>query len=150
VDIATAAVKLLHAAEHSGEEEVEIPVVQPPGERQKQRRERLEGDRGERVRSARDDAPRASAKKKPRGRKPGFEVTRLFVGAGRKVGVRPTDIVGAIANEAGIDARTIGSIEIADRFSLVEVPEDAADDIIAALGASTIKGKRVVVRRDRS
>jgi len=58
--------------------------------------------------------------------------------------------VGAIANEAGIDSRDIGAIEIADRFSLVEVPGNAVDDIIRALQNTTIRGKRVMARRDRA
>jgi ATP-dependent RNA helicase DeaD len=76
-------------------------------------------------------------------------VTRVYVGAGRKAGIRPGDLVGAIANEARIDSRSIGAIEVADRFSLVEVPEAMADQIIDALRNTTIKGKRVSVRRDR-
>ncbi|MQA24586.1 MAG: hypothetical protein GEU94_03760, partial [Micromonosporaceae bacterium] len=43
----------------------------------------------------------------------------------------------------------IGAIEIADRFSLVEVPEDAADEVIAALRRTTVKGKKATVRRER-
>ncbi len=77
-------------------------------------------------------------------------MTRLYVGAGRKAGIRPGDLVGAIANEMGIDSSAIGAIEIADRFSLVEVPEEIADDIIGALRGTTIKGKRVTARRERS
>ena len=76
-------------------------------------------------------------------------MTRVYVGAGRKSGVRPGDLVGAIANEAGVDSSNIGAIEIADRFSLVEVPERMAERIIDALRSTTIKGKRVPVRRDR-
>jgi ATP-dependent RNA helicase DeaD len=57
--------------------------------------------------------------------------------------------VGAIANEAGIDSSAIGAIQIADRFSLVEVPQEIVEDIIGALRGATIKGKRVTVRRDR-
>ncbi|MBK5188263.1 MAG: DbpA RNA binding domain-containing protein, partial [Gemmatimonadaceae bacterium] len=76
-------------------------------------------------------------------------ITRLYIGAGRKAKVRPGDLVGAIANEAGIDAGAIGAVQITDRYSLVEVPEEIADDVIAALQATTIKGKRVQVRRDR-
>ena len=78
-----------------------------------------------------------------------WDVTRLYIGAGRKAGVRPGDLVGAIANEAGVDSSAIGAIEISDRFSLVEVPEEIAEDIIGALRSTTIKGKRVAVRRDR-
>ena len=76
-------------------------------------------------------------------------MTRLFVGAGRKAGIRPQDLVGAIANESRLSGRQIGAIEIADRFSLVEVPADAADEVVAALRASTIKGKKQTVRLER-
>ena len=51
---------------------------------------------------------------------------RIHVPLGRDAGVRPADLVGAIANEAGIDSREIGAIEITDRFSLVEVPDRSA------------------------
>jgi len=44
----------------------------------------------------------------------------------------------------------IGAIEITDGYSTVEVPEEIAEDIITALRSTTIKGKRVLVRRDRS
>jgi ATP-dependent RNA helicase DeaD len=76
-------------------------------------------------------------------------MTRLFVGAGRAAGIRPKDLVGAIAGESGVTGREIGAIEIADRFSLVEVPEAAADEVIAALKGTTIKGRRPTVRRER-
>ncbi|MFO0397814.1 MAG: DbpA RNA binding domain-containing protein, partial [Gemmatimonadota bacterium] len=80
---------------------------------------------------------------------PSGELTRLFIAAGRNAKVRPADLVGAIANEAGLHAKAIGSIEIADAFSIVEVPSEAADDVIAALRSATIRGRRVLVRRDR-
>jgi ATP-dependent RNA helicase DeaD len=63
--------------------------------------------------------------------------------------MRPADLVGAIANEAGLDSRDIGAIDITDRFSLVEVPEDAAEEVIRALRGTTIRGKKVLARRDR-
>ena len=74
---------------------------------------------------------------------------RLYIGAGREAGVRPQDLVGAITGEAGIAGRDVGAIEIAERFSLVEVPAPAADDVMAALRSSTIKGRRPTVRLDR-
>jgi ATP-dependent RNA helicase DeaD len=77
------------------------------------------------------------------------QMTRLFVGAGRTAGIRPGDLVGAITGEANVGSHLLGAIEIADRFSLVEVPQDMADQIVAALRASTLRGKRVPVRRDR-
>ena len=63
--------------------------------------------------------------------------------------MRPKDIVGAIANEAGIPGHSIGSVDIGEKFSMVEVPESAADKVIRALSRTTIKGQRVSVRREK-
>ncbi|MGQ0767403.1 MAG: DEAD/DEAH box helicase [Gemmatimonadota bacterium] len=82
--------------------------------------------------------------------KPQLEKVRLYVGGGRKIKIRPGDLVGAITGEAGVDSSAIGAIEIFDRHSLVEVPADSAQSIIAALTRATIKGKKLQVRRDRS
>ena len=78
-----------------------------------------------------------------------WDVARLYVCAGRLARVRPGDLVGAIANELQLDASVVGAIQIQDKFSIVEVPDEIADDIIDALRNTTIKGKRVIVRRDR-
>jgi len=77
------------------------------------------------------------------------DVVRLFIGAGRTAGIRPGDLVGAITGEAGINSRELGAIEIADRFSLVDVPASRAEDIMAALRATTVRGNKVSVRLDR-
>ena len=63
--------------------------------------------------------------------------------------MRPGDLVGAITGEAGIESRALGAIEIGDRFSLVEVPEALADEIIVAMRSATIRGKKVQFRRER-
>ncbi|GAA1242834.1 hypothetical protein GCM10009676_30360 [Prauserella halophila] len=76
-------------------------------------------------------------------------MTRLFVGVGRTSGVRPQDLVGAIAGESQLRGRDIGAIDIADRFSLVDVPSGAAEDVIAALKGASIKGRKATVRRER-
>ena len=129
VEVALAAVKLAHEAGGGGADEVEIPEAAPaPGAGPRRR------DAAERTR-------------RPTGA--GGPTTRLYVGAGRNSGVRPQDLVGAIAGETRLSGRDIGAIEIADRFSLVEVPESAAEEVIAALRASTVKGKRATVRRER-
>jgi ATP-dependent RNA helicase DeaD len=75
-------------------------------------------------------------------------MARIFIGAGRMAKMRPTDLVGAIVNEAGIDAGMIGAIEVADRYSIVELPEDLVDRVVTALRKTTIKGKKQTVRRD--
>ena len=75
---------------------------------------------------------------------------RIFVGAGQRAGIRPKDLVGAIANESGLSGRDVGNIEITPNFSLVEVPRHAADEVIRALRGSTIKGRRATIRADRN
>ena len=71
------------------------------------------------------------------------------MGAGRKSKIRPADLVGAIAGESGVPSNVIGAIRVTDNFSVVEVPEPLADEIISAVAGATIRGKKVKVRRDR-
>ena len=80
----------------------------------------------------------------------GGDTVRIFIGAGQRAGIRPKDLVGAIANESGLSGRDVGNIEITPNFSLVEVPRHAADEVIRALRGSTIKGRRATVRADRN
>ena len=61
----------------------------------------------------------------------------------------PGDLVGAIVNEAKVSPRDVGSIQIAERFSLVEVPEAIAEPVMKALRGTMIRGQKVVVRRDK-
>ena len=149
VDIAAAAVKQ-SATEAAGDaDEVEIPTVAQPRERGPKREFVADGA----ARRVSRDGTSGASGPKPAGKKarqaPGWAVAKIYVGAGRKAKVRPGDLVGAIANEMGIDASSIGAIQIWDRHSVVEVPEPMADEIIRTLSATTIKGKRIQVRRDR-
>ena len=89
----------------------------------------------------------AAGSKRPSAR--GGTMVRVYVGAGRSAGLRPADLVGAIANEANISAREIGAIEIEERYSLVEVSDVIAEDAIRALRATSLRGQRVTVRRDQ-
>jgi ATP-dependent RNA helicase DeaD len=73
-------------------------------------------------------------------------MARIYVGAGRDTGIRPSDLVGAIANEAKINSNVIGAIQIEERFSLVDVPEPMVKGIVEILGRTRIKGRRVPVR----
>lgn len=129
-EVALAAVKLAH--ETSGtidEEELPEAELRPADDR---------------------SGPRKASGRDQRRARPGTAgTTRLFVGVGRASGVRPQDLVGAITGESRLSGKDIGAIEIADRFSLVEVPESAADDVIAALRQTSIKGRKATVRRER-
>lgn len=82
-----------------------------------------------------------------RSRGAGGVTARVYVGAGRNAGIRPQDLVGAIAGESGIPGDQIGAIEIADRHSVVELPEEAIEQVIRAMQKSVLKGKKVMVRR---
>jgi ATP-dependent RNA helicase DeaD len=130
MDVAAAAVKQSEARDGGGEDQ-EIPTVV---------------ERPERPQTSRKVATHPGARRSGR---PGFAVARLFIGAGRNSNLRPGDVVGAIANEVGVDSRAVGAIQILERHTIVEVPDEIADEIIVALRAATLRGKRVLVRRDR-
>ena len=132
IEVALAAVKLAHEAAGGADDEQDIPEagVRP--------------DLKTKSRSGPFVKSRPGGRRGPRG-----PVTKVFVGAGREAGIRPQDLVGAITGESRLGGKDIGAIQIADRFSLVEVPADAADEVIAALRGSTIKGKKTTVRRER-
>jgi ATP-dependent RNA helicase DeaD len=75
--------------------------------------------------------------------------SKLFVSLGRKAGVTPGDLVGAITGEAGVKGRDIGAIIVHESYSLVEVPQDKARKIAKALNHCTIRGRKAGVRLDR-
>lgn len=77
-------------------------------------------------------------------------ITRLFVGVGSRDGVRPGDLVGAIAGEANLPGSKIGRIDIRDTFSVVEVHADVAEQVIRAVNGTTLKGRSVRVDYDRA
>jgi ATP-dependent RNA helicase DeaD len=96
--------------------------------------------RGEsrRVEGARDGDSKRSAT-------PEAGMTRLFLSLGRKDHILPKDIVGAIAGEANIPGKTIGAIDIYDKFTFVDVPERDARAVLRAMDGNTIKGKPVQI-----
>ena len=66
---------------------------------------------------------------------------RIEVGRAHKV--KPGNIVGAIANEAGLDSQYIGQIDIQENFSLVDLPRDMPDDVLQDLKNTRICGQRL-------
>ena len=146
ITIAAAAMKLVFRVQGGEREEQDIPAVprRPefnPALRAMQRPGGRPGDRG---------APARPGSRPPQGR-PGrggktAGMARIYIAAGWSSGVTPSDLVGAIANEAKMNSKALGGIEVLDRFSLVEVPEAMASKIIDVLGRTRIKGQKVVVR----
>ena len=93
-----------------------------------------------------DSSPDGPPRKRPRLEGP---TTRLFISVGRKAGVTPGDLVGAITGETGLKGRDIGAITVHETFSLVEVPEDKARKTAKAMNHCTIRGRKASVRLDR-
>jgi ATP-dependent RNA helicase DeaD len=139
--VVAAAVRLAQHAEGAPADEEEIPVISPnPSTRG--------GTRAVRGGATPERGPGRFRGAGGHPLKSG--TTRLFVAAGRATGVRPQDIVGALANESRLSGRDIGTIQIHERHALVEVPESAADDVLRELRGSTmLKGRKANVRRDR-
>ena len=74
-------------------------------------------------------------------------MTRLFINLGKNQNVKPGDILGAIAGESGIPGRLVGSIDMYDKYTFVEVPKDQADIVMDAMNHVKIKGKSVHVEK---
>lgn len=74
---------------------------------------------------------------------------RIFVNAGERDGVSARDLVGAIANEAGVPGARIGKVELRENHALVEVPSDRAQQIASRLTGVTLRGRRIVARVDQ-
>ncbi|MDH5193989.1 MAG: DEAD/DEAH box helicase [Nitrospira sp.] len=144
VDVAAAAIKLLVRAQGGERQEQEIPAmpVRPPDVRRPMQDNARTGGRMQRGSAGAERRP--IGRPADAGRKAGM--ARVYVGAGQAAGIRPGDLVGAIANEAKINSGMIGAIEIEERFSIVDVPEALAPRIIQQLSRSRIKGRKVSVR----
>lgn len=118
------------------------PLQMPKDPEPRMRRERAErpergdrpsrGDRGER-------GPRSK-------RELDYDAVTYRLAVGRKDGVQPGQIVGAIANEGGIDGQMINNISIKDTFTLVDLPKGMPKDIFATLQKTRVKGRPLEIR----
>ena len=71
-------------------------------------------------------------------------MVRLFLNIGKKQKAKPGDLLGAIAGESGIPGDTIGSIDMFDNYSFVEVPIEDTKKVVKAMKGAKIKGKAIV------
>ncbi|OBU69649.1 RNA helicase [Stenotrophomonas maltophilia] len=151
IDIAAALAKLLQG---------DTPFLLKPPVRapREERAPRERFDRADRVERGprfergprRDDAeggfePRARREVPPRGApEQGMETYRIAVG--HQHGVKPANIVGAIANEAGLESRFIGRIDIHDDFSLLDLPAQMPPDVLSHLQKVWVSGQQLQMR----
>jgi len=118
VDIAAAALRALHDEVAPDESDLEVSAPIQTGPRKRDQRRGM-------------------------GHPAGVPWAQIQINIGRRDGVRPGDLVGAIANEAGLSSRDIGSIDIVDRSSFVEIRADAVGHVLDVLPRVTIRGRNV-------
>jgi ATP-dependent RNA helicase DeaD len=75
--------------------------------------------------------------------------TRIRLSAGRRDGIRPGDIVGALVNEVGLTRTAVGRIELKDSFALVEIAAAEAERAARGLTGTSLRGRRVTARVER-
>lgn len=141
MDMAAALLKLLMQREF-GMQEQQQDTLCPDGNTTW--RERHSDKVAERIYGRQSRVP---GKRSQSGRSARAPMVRLFFNVGSKMHIAPRDLVGAIAGEAGIPGRSIGAIEIHDRFCFVEVPGHLADDVMTVMNGSQIRGVRVAVEK---
>jgi ATP-dependent RNA helicase DeaD len=84
----------------------------------------------------------------PPSRPPESGTTRYRLAVGHMHGVKPGNIVGAIANEAGVDSRNIGRVDIRDDHSLVDLPAGMPDNILQHLKQVWVVGQQLRIVED--
>ena len=72
-------------------------------------------------------------------------MVRLFINIGKKQKAKPGDILGALAGETGMPGKLIGTIDMFDKYTFVEVPREYAKDVLHAMQNAKIKGKSIAI-----
>lgn len=70
-------------------------------------------------------------------------MVRLFINVGKKDKIKPSNILGAIAGESGIPGKLVGSIDMLDNYTFVEVPSKYADKVLEAMQNVSINGRAI-------
>ena len=141
-DVAAAAVALaVRAAGETNKDEPEIPVPEMMRPRDaRPPRPGFGNDRG----FGRAGGPLMGGNTRP------TPMIRVFIGVGRTNGIGRRDILDALGNETGLGSRDIGTIDVAERFCVVEVPGEAADHVIEVMQEVRFCGRKTIVRLDRA
>ena len=130
LDVAAAALKIVRQADNERPIEKITPVGQQRGRRNENRRQsdrRRDNKRGNRKRSHESG------------------MVRLYLNAGKKDGIRPSDVVGSIAYHANIPGRSIGAIQIEGDHTLVDVPEEFVSQVLAKKDAYQIRRQKIEI-----
>ena len=148
--IALAALMLAHRAQHSAGDEADIPDASKEFNQDRGHDKGRKGkgrDRNGRGRESYGDRAQGKSAGGGRPREVDPNTGFVYIGVGARGGIRPGDLVGAIANETQLSGRDIGPIRISDHYSVVGVPDGSVEDVIFAIKKSTVKGKKAKARR---
>jgi len=122
-------------------------LLKPESRKKKPGREKSERPKSRKESRGREKERRPERKSKaiiPEG------MERFKIEVGHKHEVQPGNIVGALANEAGLDAEHIGHIDIHDDFSLVDLPLGMPKDVFQDLKKTWVCGQRINISRLKS
>jgi len=135
------ALEIAAALAHLLQGEAPFLLKKKPQHKTDSSRKRDEGlPRKKPVRKERD---RASKKE----REPDEDMDRYRIEVGHNHNVKPANIVGAIANEAGLDSQYIGRIDIHDEYSLIDLPDGMPKDVFNDLKKVWVSGQQLKITR---
>ncbi|MFA7555950.1 MAG: DEAD/DEAH box helicase [Spongiibacteraceae bacterium] len=120
----------------------DAPQKRPPRENSER------GNRDDRP--TREDRKRAPREARARGSKDDANMVRYRIEVGRNDNVKPGDIVGAIANEAGVDGQNIGHIKLSDNYSTVDLPAGMPKEMLQHLQKVRICNKPIMIKEEGS
>ncbi|NND00762.1 MAG: hypothetical protein HKN85_11330, partial [Gammaproteobacteria bacterium] len=110
------------------------------------RRRHKSSERRESTGGRRDNRSIPGVRATPLKNFPGVEMKRFRLDVGRRNQVKPSNIVGAIANEAELESKYIGEIEIRETYSTVDLPADMPKEIMAILRKARVGGRPMELR----
>ncbi|MBI9050330.1 MAG: DEAD/DEAH box helicase [Anaerolineaceae bacterium] len=152
IDITAAAIKLARETENHVVIE-EFAEHQSPRKRNSNKKSFSGGKPGSKYN--RNNGSESKRSKKSSQRRKGSDeletgMVRLRMNLGNSHGIRPGDVVGAIAGEVGIPGRAIGEINIQNDHTYIDVAEQHASNVLkASTGKYSLRGKPVMLTKDK-
>jgi len=140
MDIATALAKIAQGGEPF--------LMKPQQQQQRDRSPRNDRERDKPRREGRRDKPRdADRQRTPRQSRPDRDMERFRLEVGNEHEVKVNNIVGAIANEAGVDSQYIKNVTIHENFSTVDLPMGMPNDLFKAMKKVWVSGQQLNISR---
>ena len=140
MDIATALAKIAQGGEPF--------LMKPQKEQQRDRSPRNDRERDKPHREGRRDKPRGAEKQRtPRESRPDRDMERFRLEVGDEHEVKVNNIVGAIANEAGVDSQYIKNVTIHENYSTVDLPMGMPNDLFKAMKKVWVSGQQLNISR---